>query len=213
MIDGINPQYLADLKKTYGSIFLVEDMGVKFLCRPMSKRDIDELSEFQKHRSSAEAEDEMLRRCVVHPKRYDFGPHSAAFVSGLSEEITYRSGFSDEERFLEMLEEARVNASRVNSVMKAIIIAAQPSYKPEDIDDLTLLKSLELLALSEVILTMHRAEDPRLELVGEEPAPKGQRRGGGNSAQGQDPIAAMLQDGMKRAAAETGLNPANLEKY
>lgn len=201
----VDPNLLVTLKKKYGSIFVMEDMGIEFLCRPMTKADITDLNMLQNYVSSAEVEDEMLRRCVIMPEHYDFNNHSAAFVSFLSAEITDRSGFGDEDRFLELLEEARVDATRVTNTMKALVIAAIPTITLAEFEDMTLKKQIELVALSEKILELHRAQLPHLELLKED-------EGGAKSQQPVDPIQQMLAEGMRKAAAEVGMDTGNLVK-
>lgn len=205
------PQIIADAKRKYGKVFAIEDRGTTFYFRPMSNADIKHLQSLSKTGSALDLEERLIEICVIYPIEHDYDKHSAGFVTSLCEEIRESSGWDDQDNFLVLIEEARNTASKVTSLIKAMILAAIPTYKPEDIDNMSMFKLTETLALAERILEIQRVEEPpKLTLQGEATSPAGANVP--RPQQGMDPIAAKLQAGMAQAMAEAGVNPANLER-
>jgi hypothetical protein len=193
---------IADTKRRYGKVFVTQDMGTTFYFRPMTNADIKLLQGMSTSQSRMDIEEALIDSCVIWPLNYDYDKHSAGFVTSLCEEIREYSGFDDQDFFLQMVDQARNDANRVTTLMKALIIAAIPAYKPEDIDNMSLFKQTETLALAERILEIHRVPDPpKLTFQGDKDEKKSQA----------DDVVARLHAQMGKAFQQSGLNPANID--
>jgi hypothetical protein len=78
-------------------------------------------------------------------------------VSSLAEEILNESGFASAGKAKRILDEKRLEASEVRSLMKAFVLATIISYTPEDLDNLTYTKLAQKVALSEKIMEIKQA--------------------------------------------------------
>lgn len=198
---------IADAKQRYGKVFAAEDMGTVFYFRPMTNADLKLIRNLTNRLSSFELEEMLIDRCVIWPLNHDYDLHSAGFVSSLCDEIRENSAFDDPDRFLELIDEARNAATKVTILIKAMIIAAMPTVSSDDIDNMSLYKLTETLALAERVLEIQRLESPpKLTLQEDEQTTPGA------PPPGVDPIAEKLKAGMAKAMAEAGVNPANMEK-
>jgi hypothetical protein len=83
--------------------------------------------------------------------------YPAGLVSSLAEEILEESGFASPRKAKRILDEKRLEASEVRSLMKAFVLATITSYTPEDLDNLTYTKLAQKVALSEKIMEIKQA--------------------------------------------------------
>ncbi len=191
-------QLILEGKKQYGKVFSASYMGEDIIFRPLTSAEVKEYIERSKYESSIDLEESVVERCVIWPIDGVDTSKSAGFVSSLCDQIREYSGFSDEEVFITELEKAREESVKVTNLIKAFIIAAMPSLSLDEVENLSIYKSAELLALSEKILELRDAGAPRLiQQDAEEEA---------------DPVKSKLMAGMMQAIHETNMDVSNLEK-
>lgn len=190
-------QLIAEAKKKYGKVFSTEDIGIEFIFRPMTKAEVKYFSDLARSESTTDVEEMVVDRCVIWPETYDLDKHAAGFISTFCSEIRDFSGFEDQEGFVDLIDQSRASADKLTNLIKAFIIAAMPTFHPDEIDNLTLFKSIELLGLAEKILELKSSEAPTLAM--QDPDDK------------VDPIEAKLRMGMMKAMQDTGMNLQNVE--
>lgn len=164
----LSKSIVAELKKQHGSDIFSVHIGKKdYAFRPLTYGEYKEYT--QLGLSAADLEEIIVNAAVVYPENIDLDIMLPGNVSALSDEILEYSCFTSLEKTEEKLEASRMAAMHGIEMMKAFIISAMPTYRPEDLDCLTIQKLTVLLATSELILEIKsgiaRGEDLKLSLV------------------------------------------------
>jgi hypothetical protein len=154
----INPEFLYELKSLYGSVFETYLKKDLVLFRELTFAEFDQITEHQNSgESSAEIEELIIKLGVIYPENINVDAYPAGIVSALAEEILEESGFASPKKAKRILDEKRIEASEVRSLMKAFVLATITSYTPEDLDNLTYTKLAQKVALSEKIMEIKQA--------------------------------------------------------
>jgi hypothetical protein len=154
----INPEFLYELKSLYGSVFETYLKKDLVLFRELTFAEFDQITEHQNSgESSAEIEELIIKLGVIYPENINVDAYPAGIVSALAEEILEESGFASPKKAKRILDEKRIEASEVRSLMKAFVLATISAYTPEDLDNLTYPKLAEKVALSEKIMEIKQA--------------------------------------------------------
>ncbi|CAB4143347.1 hypothetical protein UFOVP784_121 [uncultured Caudovirales phage] len=154
----IAPEFLYELKSLYGSVFQTYLKKQLVIFRELTFAEFDKITEHQNSgESSAEIEDLIIKIGVIYPEDINVDAYPAGLVSSLAEEILEESGFASPRKAKRILDEKRLEASEVRSLMKAFVLATITSYTPEDLDNLTYTKLAQKVALSEKIMEIKQA--------------------------------------------------------
>jgi hypothetical protein len=154
----LNPELLYELKLLYGSVFETTLKKDTIVFRELTFSEFDQITEHQNSgESSAEIEELIIKLGVIYPEDIDLDHYPAGLVSSLAEEILHESGFASPGKAKRILDEKRLEASEVRSLMKAFVLATITSYTPEDLDNLTYTKLAQKVALSEKIMEIKQA--------------------------------------------------------
>jgi hypothetical protein len=154
----INPELLYELKLLYGSVFETSLKKDIVIFRELTFAEFDQITEHQNAgESSVEIEELIIKLGVIYPKDINLDRYPAGMVSSLAEEILQESGFASPGKAKRILDEKRLEASEVRSLMKAFVLATITSYTPEDLDNLTYTKLAQKVALSEKIMEIKQA--------------------------------------------------------
>jgi hypothetical protein len=154
----LNPELLYELKLLYGSVFETNLKKDTIVFRELTFSEFDQITEHQNSgESSAEIEELIIKLGVIYPENIDLDHYPAGLVSSLAEEILHESGFASPGKAKRILDEKRLEASEVRSLMKAFVLATITSYTPEDLDNLTYTKLAQKVALSEKIMEIKQA--------------------------------------------------------
>ena len=154
----LDPEVLYELKLLYGSVFETSLKKDTVIFRELTFSEFDQITEHQKSgESSAEIEELIIKLGVIYPVDIELDHYPAGMVSSLAEEILNESGFASAGKAKRILDEKRLEASEVRSLMKAFVLATITSYTPEDLDNLTYTKLAQKVALSEKIMEIKQA--------------------------------------------------------
>lgn len=147
-----------ELKQRYGNIYSTVLGKVEYIFRPLT---IEEyryiLDSTGDGKTDADLEDVAVSFGVVSPNPLDLDKMKAGHVSALAEEILRVSGFIDIDFLSNLLNTYRDDLEEATYMMKAIIIAAMPSYTDEDLDKYTLDSLLKKMVLAEKVITVQQA--------------------------------------------------------
>jgi hypothetical protein len=151
----VSPQQIADWKNTYGAIYSAIIRGQKYIFRAVT------LKEFRNsytdiRLSAPEREEALIYTAILSPDDPDFDNQPAGIVSQLAEEILEISGFQNPREASQRLEEVRAANDNVYTLMKAMILATMPTYKEEELDDLTFDQLLGKAVLAEKVMEVHQ---------------------------------------------------------
>jgi len=94
---------------------------------------------------------------VIYPEEYDTGRLPAGLVSSLADQIIEFSAFASAKRAKSIMDEKRINASQVRSLMKAFVLATIYTETPESLDELSFSQLAEKVALSEKIIEIKQS--------------------------------------------------------
>lgn len=148
------PEDIVLWKNTYGRIYSIDFLGEQYIFRAITYReylDIETCKETAGF-STVDVEELIIKSTLLFPGGLDFDGKPAGFISSLANEIFSNSGYGSPKLAISLLAEKR-NRTLLTD-MKAIIIAAMPSYKPEDLDHLNFEHLCEKVALAEDILKL-----------------------------------------------------------
>lgn len=150
----MEPQFLYELKKKYGSVFAVNLKGQEVLFRELTFNEFDQITEYKNSEgsSSTDAEDLIISSAVVYPEDFDIQKMPPGLISSLAQQIIDFSGFYSAKIAKQVLESKREHAGQVRSLMKAFVLATINAYTPEDLDNMTFSQLAERVALSEKII-------------------------------------------------------------
>lgn len=153
------PEVLSELKNKYGPLYAFDVKGIELLFRQLKFNEFDRISNIQDVDgfSSADAEDEILKITLVYPENFDIYRIPAGAVSSIAQEILDASGFASARTAKAILQEKRVWASEVRSLMKAFVLATIHAYTPENLDDMTFSQLAEKVALAEKIIEIQQS--------------------------------------------------------
>jgi hypothetical protein len=156
-------------KEQYGQVFSASVRGEDYVFRALTYSEFDRLRAGGVD-SSADAEERVVEVAVLHPSPL---PERvpAGVVTALAQQIFEFSGFGSLTRMREVLEQKRARAAGdIRTVMKVFVLCTMPSYREEDLDELTFDKLAAKVALAEQILKLHQTSvgmenELRLELI------------------------------------------------
>lgn len=150
----MEPQFLYEIKKKYGSVFAVNLKGQEVLFRELTFNEFDQITEYKNSEgaSSTDAEDLIISSAVVYPENFNFEKLPPGLISSLAQQIIDFSGFYSAKLAKQVLENKREQAGQVRSLMKAFVLATIHAYSPEDLDDMTFSQLAEKVAISEKII-------------------------------------------------------------
>lgn len=208
----INSEVLLELKLKYGPLYNVNVKGTDLLFRELTFSEFDKIATSQEagEFSSADSEDYILECTVVYPENFNINRIPAGAVSQIAQEVLDASGFASARTAKRILEEKRVLAGEVRTLMKAFVLATIHTYSPEDLDNMTFSQLSEKVALAEKIIEVQQSvygiepTQVKLDLIDpEEEAEKEKRIAAEYNAKRKegeavynDPIAQKLMGGM-----------------
>lgn len=165
---SINKSIVNELKKQYGSDIFSAHIGKKdYVFRSLTYGEYKDFTNLGL--SAGELEEIICYAAVVYPEDIDLDIMLPGNVSSLSDEILEYSCFSSIEKTEKKLNESRMASMHGIEMMKAFILAAMPVYTYDQLDDYTIQKLTNLLAISELILEIKsgvaRGAELKLSLV------------------------------------------------
>lgn len=146
-------EQIAQWKNEYGSIFVAGNYYFRAIT----------LHEFQSigantSLSSAEREEHFVAAALLYPLDQDVDHLPAGVFTQLAEDVLETSGFQNPQLAKMRLDSIRNRAKgSVYTLMKAMILATIPSYREEELDDLTFEQLLEKVVLAEQVIEVHQA--------------------------------------------------------
>lgn len=191
----IDSEVFLELKLKYGPLYNVSVKGIDLLFRELTFSEFDKIDKLQDSGdfSSADAEDYILECTIVYPEDFNLNRIPAGAVSSLSQEILDASGFASARTAKRILEEKRIKAGEVRTLMKAFVLATINTYSPEDLDNMTFSQLSEKVALAEKIIEVQQSiygiepTNVKLDLIDpEEEAYKEQMRAAQHDAKRKD---------------------------
>lgn len=154
----ITDQQRYELKKQFGNVYSTTLGGIEYVFRPLTIEEYEYILEIIGESGiDADLEDYAVRFSVVDPPNVNLDKMKAGHVTALADEILRISGFVEIDYLVELLTSHRASMEKATAMMKAIVIAAMPSYTDEDLNSLTMDKLLEKLALAEKIISVQQA--------------------------------------------------------
>lgn len=139
-------------KEQYGPIYQVDE----FIFRAVTLRESGSI--FLSKLSPIEKEEQLVKSAVLWPEDFDVDFAPAGVVSAIAEEVRNASGLGSPKAAKDLLDQLRENTSgSIFSLMKAIVIAAMPTYSEEQLEGLTFPKLLEKVVMAEEVLRVHQA--------------------------------------------------------
>jgi len=146
-------------KKEYGKLFSVTIGSTDFVFREITFAEFDEITALKDSIDSAETEDFLVKKALLHPKMEDkdFDRLPAGIISSLADEILAFSGATDPKKAKEILDFHRQSSSDVRVLMKAFVLSTMPAYKEEELDHLTFDRLAEKVVLAEQIIKINQA--------------------------------------------------------
>ena len=188
------------LKKEHGSIYAASVSGYDVIFRRLLLEEFQYLLDTDS--SPMDQEDYLIAQGVVWPAEFDADDLTPGEATMLSQRIVDVSGLSSIAEASETLTELREKRSNsVATMLKAFIIAAMPTYRPEELDRLTFPELCELLVLSENVIRLQQdvamGGEATLSIMDHSEAEEGSPEQGG-----VDPIAQQLQGGLDQAMQE-----------
>lgn len=153
----MEPNFLYDLRKKYGSIFSVNIKNQEIAFRELTFNEYDKVVEYKNSDDPlVDAEDYIISSAVVYPENFDANSLSAGAASSLAQEIVDFSGFYSPSLAKQILESKRQTASEVRGLMKAFVLSTISSYRVTELDSMTFSQLAELVALSEKIIEINQ---------------------------------------------------------
>jgi len=154
----MEPEFLYEIKKKYGSVFAVNLKGQEIVFRELTFSEFDKITEYKNSESysSTDAEDLIISSAVVYPKDFNLEKLPPGLVSSLAQQIVDFSGFYSAKIAKNILDNKREQAAQVRSLMKAFVLATINTYSPEDLDNMTFSQLAERVALSEKIIEIQQ---------------------------------------------------------
>lgn len=141
-------------KSQFGDIFGIELDGTEFVYRALTLNEINYVSRIDEQ----DTEDYYVKNALLYPVEFDVDDMRAGDFKILAEAIMSVSGILDVETVKNYLADSRQRITNdVISVMKAYVIAAMPTYRDDELDNLTIKQMIEKVVLSEQILTLQQA--------------------------------------------------------
>jgi hypothetical protein len=99
----------------------------------------------------------VIKYSVIYPEEYNAERLPAGVVSTLADQIIEFSAFASAKTAKSIMQDKRVHASQVRSLMKAFVLATIHTETPESLDELTFSQLAEKVALSEKIIEIKQA--------------------------------------------------------
>jgi len=203
-------EQIAAWKREYKNIYSIPFRGVDYIFREISFREYDDAINHERANDSASAEEFLVDIALLSPVGQAYDDTPAGVITSLAEEILEYSGFGAPRHAKEVLDRHRDEVNNVHGLMKAFVLASMPSYKEEELDELTFNQLAAKVALSEKVMEVNQASvgiegisvkldliDPEEEAVREETQREkhtAQKKPG--QAGYDDPIAAKLQNAL-----------------
>jgi len=158
-VDGPTPEQIAAWKKEYTNIYSVSFKDKDYVFREITFAEFDDITLVQDAEGSAEAEEHLVTLALLHPAEgsVQFDRMSAGIVSSLASEILEYSGFGSVAFPRKKLNEFRQGTNELRVLMKAFVLATMPSYKEEELDQLTFTNLAKKVVLSEEIIRVNQA--------------------------------------------------------
>lgn len=155
----LDSEVLLELKSKYDPLYAFNVKGIELLFRQLTFSEYDKIAIIQDvdGMSSADAEDEILKCTLVHPVGFDIYRIPAGAVSSIAEEILEASGFGSPKTAKQILNEKRIVAGEVRSLMKAFVLATIHTYSPEDLDNMTFSQLATNVTLAEKIIEIQQS--------------------------------------------------------
>jgi len=198
----LDSEKLYELKKNYGSLFVTQIKGQDIVFRELTFSEFDKICEYQNSSdyTNVDIEDLIIKNVVVFPEQFNCDKYPAGLISSLADEILEESGFSSIKKAKNVLEEKRLKASEVRSLMKAFVLATIATYSPDDLDNMTYTMLAENVALAEKIIEIKQSilgiesTNVSLQLIDPEEETKKQKDFANRYNQSKKPGEAVYED-------------------
>lgn len=141
-------------KQQYPSIYLVDYEIGSFVFRQITIGEyINSIG--NDSLTQSEKEELVVQYTLLYPLDFNFDEAPLGLVTGLFTEILEHSGLANHDSSREILESERQISGNIDKSMKAVIIAAMPAYKEEDLDKLTYRQLCSKVIIAEQILSIN----------------------------------------------------------
>ncbi len=159
---GISPEQIKSLRELHGKIYSTSYFGKQYIFRGFS------VGEFEAVTSdpSDEVQEHFVSEIILHPEDINIDSMPAGFVTAILNEAFEISGFADSHEANSIIEKKREHAKAVIRMIKAFIIAGQPTKTSEGLNKLSIDEFLDELALSEQVLEiLSNVTNPAIESI------------------------------------------------
>lgn len=138
------------LKEKYWNLYYTDIEGYEFMYRDLTRNEFKVISKFD---NDAAAEEYICSTCLILPKNLDFDNMPAGVPSILAAQIINKSGFdASNSMTLEYLGKYRTEMEDLENQISCFIHEAFPDMSLEEIDDLSLEKTMWFYSRAEYIL-------------------------------------------------------------
>lgn len=148
-------EFVKELKEKHRYLYLVDisdfansKLTSSAIVRPLTRREFSFYSELEGH----EVERAIVDACVLYPDTDLLDECTLGIDNYLSRAVLNISGFSSEDTLIDGVIEAREEAKSLESAITIYICKAFPKYTPDDVDDMTFMEQMRLVALAEQII-------------------------------------------------------------
>ena len=151
-IDPRFKAYLFEAKKQYPNIFTTVIKGERFIFRPLTKYEFEEIV-LKNDLARDELNESVCEICTIYPDDYNFEETIFAGVPyKLSQQIIKISGFGNENLMKEEIDKQREAQDKIDNYMQNVICTAFSGIEPYDIRNWDFYKITEYFARAEWIL-------------------------------------------------------------
>lgn len=181
------------LKEKYWNLYYTDIEGYEFMYRDLTRNEFKVISKFD---NDAAAEEYICSTCLILPKAIDFDDMPAGIPSILAAQIINKSGFDpSDSKTLEYLMKYRDEMGELENQISCFIHEAFPNMSIEEIDDLSLEKTMWFYSRAEHILNTIQGRELPVITALTEVAPVQQDFVSPDSVSGDldDPIARQLK--------------------
>lgn len=147
---------LAQLKLAgHKEIYYIEAGGQDFLCRPLTFCEYNAVIDLEQVMSTPALNDDIIRLCTLYFSGdiEDWLDWAPGFIPDkVAQVIIDVSGFHSPDHFIRLVKQKRQEVDQLNIAIQQYICQVFHSFKPEDIENMTMEQQVSLLVRAEQII-------------------------------------------------------------
>jgi hypothetical protein len=158
----LSPEQIKSLRRRHGKIYSTNYFGKDYVFRGFNVGEFEALT----NDPSDEVQENFVREVILYPADINIDTMPAGFVTAILNEVFEVSGFADPYEANNRIDKKRQHAKAVIRMIKAFIIAAQPTHTSQSLNQLSIDELLDELALSEQVLEiLSNVTNPAIESI------------------------------------------------